>query len=41
MPQMNEVERGLEEMRRFDPSFNTERFLETVEDCFSGFRRPG
>ena len=34
LPQMNEVERGLEEIRRFDPSFSTERFQETVEDMF-------
>jgi predicted lipid-binding transport protein (Tim44 family) len=34
MPEPNVVERGLEEIRRFDPSFNTERFLETVEDLF-------
>jgi predicted lipid-binding transport protein (Tim44 family) len=34
IPQMNEVERGLEEIRRFDPSFNTEKFLETAEDLF-------
>lgn len=33
-PQLNDVERGLEEIRRFDPSFNTERFQETVEDLF-------
>ena len=32
--ELNVVERGLEEMRRFDPSFNTERFLETVEELF-------
>src|SRR5208337_4243467 len=32
--ELNEVERGLEEIRRFDPSFNTESFLETVEDLF-------
>jgi len=34
IPEPNEVERGLEEIRRFDPSFSTERFLETVEDLF-------
>jgi predicted lipid-binding transport protein (Tim44 family) len=33
-PQMNEVERGLEEIGRSDPSFNAENFLETVEDLF-------
>ena len=33
-PQMNEVERGLEDIRGSDPSFNTENFLETVEDLF-------
>lgn len=32
--ELNEVERGLEEIRRFDPSFNTETYLETVEDLF-------
>jgi predicted lipid-binding transport protein (Tim44 family) len=34
LPQQNEVERGLDEIRRFDPSFNTDRFLETAEDLF-------
>ncbi len=34
LPQTNEVERGLEEIRRFDPSFSTEKFQETVEDMF-------
>ena len=32
--ELNEVERGLEEIRKFDPSFNTERFLEKVEELF-------
>jgi len=32
--QPNEVERGLEEIGRFDASFNTEKFLETAEDLF-------
>jgi len=34
LPQQNEVERGLEEIRRFDGSFSTEKFLETAEDVF-------
>ena len=33
-PNTNEVARGLEEIRRSDPSFDTEKFLETVEDLF-------
>ncbi len=32
--ELTEVERGLEEIRRFDPSFNKERFLKNVEDLF-------
>ncbi len=32
--ELNEVERGLEEIRKFDPSFNRERFLQEVEDLF-------
>ncbi len=32
--QSNEVERGLEEISKFDPSFNIESFKETVEDLF-------
>lgn len=31
---VDEVERGLEEIRRFDPAFNIENFKETVEDLF-------
>ncbi len=34
LPQMNEVERGLEEIGRSDASFSAESFLETVEDLF-------
>ena len=34
IPEVNEVERGLEEIERFDPSFNTQNFLETAEDLF-------
>jgi predicted lipid-binding transport protein (Tim44 family) len=34
LPQTDEVERGLEEIRGSDPSFNTGSFLETVEDLF-------
>jgi predicted lipid-binding transport protein (Tim44 family) len=30
----NDVERGLEEITRFDPSFRVESFKETVEDIF-------
>jgi len=33
-PPLIEVERGLEEIRRADPSFTTENFLETAEDLF-------
>jgi predicted lipid-binding transport protein (Tim44 family) len=33
-PGPSEVQRGLEEIRRFDPSFSAERFLETAEDLF-------
>lgn len=33
-PGANEAERGLEEIRRYDPSFNVRSFLETVEDLF-------
>ena len=34
LPVPNDVERGLEEIRRFDPSFSTEKFQETAEDLF-------
>jgi predicted lipid-binding transport protein (Tim44 family) len=34
LPQQNEVERGMEEIRRSDGSFNPERFSETAEDLF-------
>jgi len=34
LPEMNEVENGLEEIGRSDPSFNTGNFLETVEELF-------
>jgi len=33
-PQTNEVERGLEQIGRSDPSFNTGNFQETAEDLF-------
>lgn len=33
-PEIDEVQRGLEEIRRFDPSFNEETFKETTEDMF-------
>ena len=34
LPQQNEVERGMEEIRRADGSFSPEQFLETAEDLF-------
>jgi predicted lipid-binding transport protein (Tim44 family) len=32
--QVDEVERGLDEIRRFDPGFNVDSFKETAEDLF-------
>ena len=34
MPQMDVVQRGLEEIGKTDPSFSTENFLQTVENFF-------
>ena len=33
-PQVDEVQSGFDEIRRFDPSFSEERFKETAEDLF-------
>lgn len=33
-PEVDEVERGLDEIRRYDPSFDLEAFKENVEDMF-------
>ncbi len=33
-PQFGEVERGFQELKRYDPSFNEENFKETVQDIF-------
>lgn len=33
-PQYGEVEKGFQELRRYDPSFNEETFKETVQDIF-------